>query len=250
MCNIMALDYEQAKEYALKKADILNNIYTTLLGSHGTYFAVITLNKKEKMSQISILDTRYKGNLFLWAENGFNIRQYYKYLNKENGYLTVYMKLLNEAKNEENRMLKYYRYWNILEGIASLKNFKKMKMKKWDGTIVCNKKGQELDIGEEALNNVFELIRSNFSKKSEMEFLGKIEYIKSVKEFLNICLATKDKMCNCKKNNIIHIEEPIPFQDIILRKLQEITTQIILNELNKNTGQIIKEDIIVESLLK
>ena len=57
-------------------------------------------------------------------------------------------------------------------------------------------------------------------------------------------------MCNCKKNNIIHIEEPIPFQDIILRKLQEITTQIILNELNKNTGQIIKEDIIVESLLK
>ena len=168
-------------------------------------------------------------------------------------------------------MLKYYRYWNILEGIASLKNFKKMKMKKWDGTIVCNKKGQELDIGEEALNNVFELIRSNFSKKSEMEFLGKIEYIKSVKEFLNICyqrrnccahrgncysqdknicLATKDKMCNCKKNNIIHIEEPIPFQDIILRKLQEITTQIILNELNKNTGQIIKEDIIVESLLK
>ena len=271
MCNIMALDYEQAKEYALKKADILNNIYTTLLGSHGTYFAVITLNKKEKMSQISILDTRYKGNLFLWAENGFNIRQYYKYLNKENGYLTVYMKLLNEAKNEENRMLKYYRYWNILEGIASLKNFKKMKMKKWDGTIVCNKKGQELDIGEKALNNVFELIRSNFSKKSEMEFLGKIEYIKSVKEFLNICyqrrnccahrgncysqdknicLATKDKMCNCKKNNIIHIEEPIPFQDIILRKLQEITTQIILNELNKNTGQIIKEDIIVESLLK
>lgn len=271
MCNIMALDYEQAKKYALNKADILNNIYTTLLGSHGTYFAVVTLNKKEKMSQISILDTRYKGNLFLWAENGFNIRQYYKYLNKENSYLTVYMKLLNEAENEENRMLKYYRYWNILEGIASLKNFKEMKMKKWDGTVVFNKNGQELNIGVEALNNVFELIRINFAKNSEIEFLGKIEDIKSVKEFLeicyqrrnccahkgncyfqdkNICLTTKNRMCRCKRNNIIHTEEPVQFQDKVLRRLQEITTQVILNELNKNTGKIIKEDIIVENLLK
>lgn len=139
MTNIMALNYEQAKEYALKKADILNNIYTTLLGSHGTYFAIVTLNKKEKMSQISMMDTRYKGNLLLWAENGFNIRQYYKYLNKDNSYLIVYMKLLNEAKNEESRMLQYYRYWNILEGIALLKKFSKLKLKKWDGTIVYNK---------------------------------------------------------------------------------------------------------------
>lgn len=271
MCNIMALNYEQAKEYALKKADILNNIYTTLLGSHGTYFAVVTLNKKEKMSQIKLLDTRYKGNLLLWAENGFNIRQYYKYLNKDNSYLIVYMKLLNEAKNEENRMLKYYRYWNILEGIAKLKNFSRKKIKKWDGSIVYNKKGQEIEIGEEALNNVFELVRINFSKNTEMNFLGKIENINSVKEFLdiccqrrnccahrgncysqdkNICLTTKDKMCNCKKNNIIHQEEPIQFQDKILRKLEEITSQIILNELNKSTGLIIKENSVVENLLK
>ena len=271
MSNIMALNYEQAKEYALKKVDILNNIYTTLLGSHGKYFSVITLNKKEKMSQISMIDTRYKGNLFLLAENGFNIRQYYKYLNENNSYLIVYMKLLNEAKNEENRMLQYYRYWNILEGIASLKNFTNSKMKKWDGTIVVNKQGKDINVGDEALNIVFELIRIKFSKSAEKDFLGKIENIRSIKEFLkicyqrrnccahrgecyknnkNICLSTKDSMCICKKNNIIHEEDPIPFQDRVLRKLQDMTTEVILDEIRKNTGKIIKEDTEVLRMLK
>lgn len=121
------------------------------------------------------------------------------------------------------------------------------------------------------MNNVFELVRINFSKSTEKDFIGKIENIKSVKEFLSICyqrrnccahrgkcysqdkdicLKTKDIMYNCKKNNIIHKEEPIQFQDKVLRKLEEITTQIILNELNRNTGQIIKEEKIVDSLLK
>lgn len=271
MSNIMALNYEQAKEYALKKIDFLNSIYTALLGSHGTYFAIVTLNKKEKMSQISMCDTRYKGNLFLLAENGFNIRQYYKYIRKGNNYLAVYMKLLIEAKNENNRMLKYYRYWNILEGIASLKKFEKCEMKKWDGTNVYNKHGNKIQVGEEALNIVFEMVRREFSKQKEEDFLGKIEKIKSVKEFLgicyqrrnccahrgecysydkSICLNTNKSMDNCCSNNIIHKEEPIPFQDKILRKLEEITVDIILNELKKGVGNIEKEELEVDKLLK
>ncbi len=271
MRNIMAIDYEQAKNYALRKANMLNSIYTTLLGSHGTCFAVVTLNKIEKMSQISIMDTRYKGNLLLWAENGFNIREYYKYLNKDNGYLEVYMKLLTEARKEEDRMLQYYRYWNILEGLALLKKFDRYNLKSWDGTIIYNKKGQLQKIGDDALNNVFELVRINFGKYTENNFIGKIENITTVREFLricqqrrnccahrgacyfydkDICIATKDKMASCKRNNILHKEEAIQFQDKILRKLQEITTQIILKELTKNTGKITKEETIVESFFE
>ena len=270
MSNIMALDYEQAKEYAIRKIDYLNSIYTTLLGSHGTYFAIVTFNKKEKMSQISMCDTRYKGNLLLLAENGFSIRKYYKYLKKEKSYLSVYMKLLVEAKNENSRMLKYYRYWNILEGIASLKKYEKCNMKKWDGTYVYNKRGENIKVGTEALNKVFELVRKNFNEQTEESILGKMEKIKSVKEFLeicyqrrnccahrgecykndkSICLKTNEKMLNCNKKNIIHIEEPIPFQDRILRKLEEITVDIILKELKRGVGSIEKDEKEVNKLL-
>ena len=54
---------------------------------------------KNDLSKEEIEETRYKGNLLLFAEQGFNIKHYYEYLNRENSYLTVYMKLLNEARN-------------------------------------------------------------------------------------------------------------------------------------------------------
>ena len=57
-------------------------------------------------------------------------------------------------------------------------------------------------------------------------------------------------MCICKKNNIIHEEDPIPFQDRVLRKLQDMTTEVILDEIRKNTGKIIKEDTEVLRMLK
>ncbi|MBQ9314277.1 MAG: hypothetical protein IJ220_04640 [Clostridia bacterium] len=262
--NIMALDYEQAKRYALKRIDFLNSVYTVLLGSHGTYFSIVTLNKEEKMSQISMCNTRYKGNLFLFAENGFNIKQFYKYIKNDKGYLSVYLKLLVEAKNEDNRMLKYYRYWNILEGIASLKKYEQCEMKKWDGSNVYNKSGNKILVGNEALNIVFELIRNYFSEQSEETFLGQIENINSVKEFLGICyqrrnccahrgecysndkkicLVTNSSMCTCHNKNIIHKNEPIQFQDKILRKIEEITIQLLLKELKKGVGNFEKEEI-------
>lgn len=268
--NIMALDYEEAEKYAIEKIDILNNIFTTLLWSHGTYFSVVTFNKKDHMTKINMLETRYKGNLFLLAEQGFNIRHYYKYLNKENSYLIVYMKLLNEARNEENRMLQYYRYWNVLEGISSLKNYENNTMKKWDGTIVYNKQGNKLKIGNEALNNVYELIRENFRDVREDIFTSNLDNINSVKEFLGvcyqrrnccahrgecyckdekICLESKKSMKLCNNSNIIHNEDPIQFRDRILRKLEEISFRVVLNELNREAGNVIKEKNYIYELL-
>ena len=269
--NIVALNYDDAKEYALQKADILNNIFTVLLRSHGTYFAVIILNKTERISQISLLNENYKGNLLLLAENGFNIRQYYNYLNKNNSYLIVYMKLLNDAINEKSRLLKYYRYWNILEGIALLKNFKKKKMKNWNGDLVFNNKNKEILIGEEAVNNVFELLRINFSSNDEKYFINNLENIKNVKEFLQICYQRRNccahrgecysqdkEICDnqrkimnlCQKNNIIHKEEPSQFQDRILRKLQDVVVDVILKEIIRGVGTIEKEDNIIKNTIE
>lgn len=268
--NIYAESYEKAEKYALAKADILNNIFTALLRSHGTFFATVVLNENEKMSKISMLDSRYKGNLLLLAEQGFNIRHYYKVIANKNSYIRVYLKLLNEAMKEHDRMLSYYRYWNILEGISSKKDFVNKEMRTWEGTIVKNKKGEICKIGDNALNNVFELFRVNFSSVSSTDFVNDLEKITRPKEFISVCYQrrnccahhgdcnmTDKKRCSlnkdmvrCKNNNIIHEDEPLGFQDKILRKLQDSTFQIILNEIHSQCGTVDKETKIICQLLK
>ena len=93
----MAYSYEEAEEYAINEAEKLNSIFTVLLHSHGTIFATMTNGKKERKYKTTILDTRYKGNLIYWAENGFNIRHYLKYVSESNSYLSVYLKLLRDV---------------------------------------------------------------------------------------------------------------------------------------------------------
>lgn len=255
--NIMAFDYNDAEKFALEKIDCLNNIFSLLLKCHGTYFGIITFNTKDKMTKINILDTLYKGNLFLLAENGFNIRHFYSYLSRNNTYLNVYLKLLNEAIKENERLLKYYRFWNILEGLANTKNYENKVMKKWNGNIVVSN-GRTVRIKDNALDKVFELLRNTFAVNNE-KINFKLEQIKSEKEFLSVCyqrrnccahqgdcflndkakcLDNKETMQRCKNNNVLHTEEPIAFQDKILRELESITMRVLMNELKKDAGDV------------
>ena len=155
-----------------------------LLKSHGHFFAAITMNTTKEISRLNIFNTRYKGNLFLFADQGHNVLHFYKSLSNKQSYINVYIKLLNEAIDEENRMMKYYRYWNILEGISEHYNLDNNDMKKWDGTIVKNKKGKVVKVGNQSLDKVFELVRLNFSNKKDSEFLYDIEGLTKVKDFL------------------------------------------------------------------
>lgn len=268
--NIYASSYDEAQQYALRQVEILNSIYTVLLRSHGEFFASLVFNTKEKITRISMLDTRYKGNLLLLAEQGFNIKHFYKYLSTSNSYLQVYLKLLNEAMNETNPMLQYYRFWNIAEGIASKKQYQLKKMKKWDGSSVISK-GKEILIGDTALNIVFELYRDNFGNVSDTDFVAGIENVSRTKEFLSICYQRRnccahqgtcysgdnkvcdknDKVkCLCRQSFIINKEEPLGFQDKILRKLQDTVFQIVLNELLRESGDVKKETDLVDYLIK
>ena len=183
--NIKADSYEDAEQYAMKKVEIVNNIYSILLKSHGHFFANVTMNTREKLSRLNIFNTRYKGNLFLFADQGHNVRHYYKILSQKGSYLNVYIKLLNEAIDEENRMMKYYRYWNILEGISDHYNLENNDMKRWNGSIAIGRNNLILNVRKESLNKVFELIRINYSTMDEYQFLGELDGIKTVKEFLS-----------------------------------------------------------------
>ena len=214
-----------------------------------------------------MLDTRYKGNLLLLAEQGFNIKHFYKHISTSNSYLHVYLKLLNEAMNETNPMLQYYRFWNIAEGIASKKQYHSRKMKKWDGSSVIGK-GKDVLIGETALNNVFELYRENFGSISDKDFAAGLEKISKPKEFLSVCYQRRNccahlgtcfsadgKICDkndkvkklCKESFIVNKEEALGFQDKILRKLQDTVFRIVLNELITESGEVKKETDLVYS---
>jgi len=151
------------------------------------------------------------------------------------------------------------------------KRYANNSMKRWDGTTIYNKNGNEIQIGTEALNIVFELVRNNFVETSEENFLSNLDNVKSVKEFLGIyyqrrnccahrgecyytdkeiCVEAKNSMKLCKDSNIIYKEEPIFLQDRILRKLEEISFHIVLNELNSKAGSLKKQINNVYNLLK
>ena len=267
--NIKADSYEAAEEYGIKKASLINNIYSILLKSHGHFFATVTLNKCKNMSKLNMFNTRYKGNLFLFVDQGHNVRHNYKKLSQKDSYLNVYFKLLNDAIEEENRMMKYYRYWNVLEGISDHYNLENNDMKRWDGTIVVGKNNTKLKVGKESLNKVYELVRLNYSDKSEELFLGDLDGIEKVKDFLSICYqrrcccahngetcvndlkkCTGDVKSRCIKYNIIHHSEPLGFQDKILRRIEDLVMDILRIELKKEAGESIKEKKLVDQMLK
>lgn len=268
--NIMAHNYDEAEEYAIEEAEKLNSIFTVLLHSHGTIFATLTNGKNEKKYKTTLLDSRYKGNLLHIAEDGFNIRHYFKYLNISDSYLAVYLKLLRDAQNESERMLKYYRYWNILEGLAMRKGYCNNPLVDWQGNVIKGKKGACI-IGEKALNNVFELVRQNFSNIDSTTFVANLPNISKPKEFLSVCYQRRNccahwGTCNhtdssiccssekhkkqCRESNIIDSSQPEGFKDAILRKLQDITFQIVLNELQNKAGEALKSTSLIDSIIK
>ena len=95
-------------------------------------------------------------------------------------------------------------------------------------------------IGEEALNNVFELFRNHFSYKDENELFS-VGTVNTAKKFLSICyqrrcccvhhgncftndpnirLQDKDFMCRCKENNYTDTLFQSKYDDSILIKLE------------------------------
>ena len=267
--NIYAKNGDEARKYALDRAETIKNIYCALLHSHGEFSSVMIWNDTKKEYSYQLLESRYKGNLFLLADQGYNVNHYYNSLESDNSYLKLYFRLLNDAVIENNRMMKYYRYWNILEGLSFNKNYCNKEMKKWNGQNVVNKKGENVKIGTEALNNVFELLRENFSNISEEQFVSSINGITKVKEFLSICYQRrcccahygdcimnnfscndKESEIRCKNNNVIKDDAPIDYQDEILTKLAYIVPDILLKELNSIYGEPKLEDSMILNLLK
>ena len=170
--------------------------------------------------------------------------------------------------NEEDKIIKYYRLWIVLEGIASIKNYEKEEMKKWNGDVVKNKNGDTVYVGDKSLDIVFELIRRS-SLYSEDFF--KVESITTPKEFLSVCYQrrccaahhgscvcedlqkcnlTKKEMKRCSENMIVHGNPKDVFSDKILWNLQLLTFSIVKNEMEQTYGKVIKETDYISRLIQ
>ncbi len=57
-----------------------------LLKGYGHFFAAIIMNKTKK-SRLKIFNTRYKGNLFLFVDQEYNVLHFYKSLSKKQSYI-------------------------------------------------------------------------------------------------------------------------------------------------------------------
>lgn len=265
--NVFASTDNEAVDFALKKAELINNLFTLMMQGNGSFFAVVIFDKRKQAARLIPIQSHYVGNLLKIINQGHFIRTYYDAMKDNNSYLKLYIKLLTDAMNEKDQMIKYYRLWIVLEGIATIKNYEKDVMKKWNGDVVINKKGNAVIIQNESLNIVFELVRRSalFSE----EFFS-VEKITSPKEFLSvcyqrrccsahhgccvlddplICISTKQEMTRCRENRIIHGNPRDVFSDSILWKFQQLTFSIVKQEIEHEFGNVRKEDQNVLSLM-
>ena len=266
--NIYATSDDEAVDFAIKRAGLVNNLFTLMMQGNGSFFAVVVFDKNKKAAQFRPIQPNYVGNLLKWINQGHFIRTYYDALKDSNSYLKLYIKLLTDAMNEEDKIIKYYRLWIVLEGIASIKNYEKEEMKKWNGDVVKNKKGDTVYVGYKSLDIVFELIRRS-SLYSEDFF--KVESITTPKEFLSVCYQrrccaahhgscvcedlqkcnlTKKEMKRCSENMIIHGNPKDVFSDKILWNLQLLTFSIVKNEMEQTYGKVIKETDYISRLIQ
>ena len=124
-------------------------------------------------------------------------------------------------------------------------------------------------IENKSLDKVFELIRVNYSQNNDEEFfLQNVDGIGKVKDFLSICYqrrnccahrgencindsdrcVKKDEL-QCIKYNIIHSDEPVGFQDRILRRLEELVIDLLTKEVNKEFGNFTKQTDFINRII-
>ncbi len=266
--NVYANNNDQLMNFAIPKTQLLIDSFTMLTKANAEIFAVASLNIIECSSCVNVLNPIYTGDLLLLADQSFTVRHYYEKLSEDPSF-AFFLKLLNEAEKETNRMYKYYKLWTILEAMASAKNYSNHEMRKWNGEIVTKRNGDNCLIGEEALNNVFELFRNHFSDREETDLftVGTVDKAKSFLSicyqrrcccvhhgscFMNdpkICLSDKANMCRCKENNYTDTLFQSKYDDSILIKLESFVYEIFHKELDLKFGCCVKSTEQVESLL-
>lgn len=250
--NILAIDIERAGEIAIGMAENLVNIIGLLRKSHGEIWGVYLIDKKEGKRYFKFVNDGYKGNIingYPGGENPNEIRELYNLLLINKGNCDIYLSLLNDAIRETDLIKKYYRLWNIIEGIARDKGYQNRYVKRWNGTNVMisynkhkqkiNKRPKKIVTSKEL---VFELLREYYAKEcKEKEVLGSGIEVNNISEFLDVCYRRRNCCVHrggCFKDN----------NDIC--KISDKSYEICNRLINKLNGKDPMNDLIIITLEK
>ena len=238
---------DYAKRLIREKAGILVNLFS--LSNHDNCHIISTVihDLKAGVYSININDPHYHGNLLRLSDQGFAIREEYKYLSENHTSLNVFIKLFNEAEVESDVLASYFRFWTLLEVMAEAHEIKGENMVRWDGSTVLANNGRAKTI-ETSIDAVFELIRRNYSANNTRDFI-KLSTITNVKEFLSVCYrrrccyahkggcnADNEAICNSNDESIRRCKSCLEINrgkvnDAVLFRLEQLVRELIYMEI-------------------
>lgn len=253
--TIQTSTLESAGLIAIDMAKKLVDLYTLFRKSHGEIWGIYIVDRITYKKYFKFIGTGYKGNLLegmIGGEDCNKIRDCFESLISNSHSSSIYLKLLNEYIKEDNRLMKYYRLWNILEGLGRDKSILNQLEVDWTSKKIKNRKGKSNKI-KAAKQIVFELLRINFaSLQTEIEFLNGVAEISCVSDFLDICYQRRnccvhrgkclkdnldicdrdDNRCNLCREYMDYSHDYDILSDKILLKLEEVCFKLLKKELN------------------
>ncbi len=143
----------------------------------GRVFAFVLEDRIFTGSWLEFGGRPYQGNIlggFLSGEDPFSLARAFENV-KADPMIRLFATLHAEALAEENSDFAYFRFWNLLESIATLRVPGGLPVTDFSGAPVLNKKGNQSTTSA-AGPSVYELIRSRFTARGVTEALFKMTY--------------------------------------------------------------------------
>ena len=160
--SLVAVDAEEALNYAVEEANILLLALSLSRDAGGIIFDTVVLYKKTGQAVKFNVPSPYVGNLLtggLAGENFESVRHYVKGISRAemNRFLVG---LYRDARRERTRDFQYVRYWQLLETMAEAQNYDPDDvLRDFEGTPIDIGSGPRRLSGSVAI--VFNLLREN-----------------------------------------------------------------------------------------
>ncbi|WOD09055.1 hypothetical protein [Marinomonas sp. GJ51-6] len=159
---LKASTMEKTLEYCEREADKLILALGIIRGAKGSIFENIVVDKATNKATNFYRPTNYRGNLLagdLTGETPSNIDRVFSALDKD-AYLEFIARLYNETKAEPSQDFKCVRYWQILEMLATKKNYPKAALLDFDNTPLLDSGGKQRECSG-SVNIVFQLLKDH-----------------------------------------------------------------------------------------
>lgn len=153
-----------ARDFVIKKIKYLLQAFSLTRGANAQLFDIVCIESQTGIATRFSSASSYKGNLLTGRLSGEDPSSLQKYIEnlETDSFKSFLVRLHKEAIQEESVDFKFLRYWNILEILATSKNYNEGdNLLNHDGSIVFAKDGTTPLKVKGSTNTVFNLLREN-----------------------------------------------------------------------------------------